>query len=69
MVFEKNQRVAEAGKATGPGGPRVQVRNGTLGTVVAGSIWPATLRPGRVTFSEPRVTLPARRRRKCKPRG
>jgi conjugative relaxase-like TrwC/TraI family protein len=41
VVFEKNQRVAEAGKANRAGRPSmVQVRNGTFGTVV-GVIDPA----------------------------
>ena len=59
VLFEKNQRVAEA--ATGRALPvRLQVRNGTFGTVVGG-VDPVGNAPTRgVTFPGPRVTLLAR---------
>jgi conjugative relaxase-like TrwC/TraI family protein len=57
VVFEKNQRVAEAGKANRAGRPSmVQVRNGTFGTVV-GVIDPAgnlVTREGDVQGDVPR---------------
>jgi conjugative relaxase-like TrwC/TraI family protein len=57
VVFEKNQRVAEAGKANRAGRPSmVQVRNGTFGTVV-GVVDPAdnlVTREGDVQGDVPR---------------
>jgi len=67
VLFEKNQRVAEAGNRAGRS-VRLQVRNGTFGTVVGGvdRAGNAPIREGDVP--EPRVTLPVWQTRRSKPR-